>query len=267
MFGAFFDAALQIPKMMHAEEMQNDAQQHATGESYMSREFNAAEAAKSRDWQERMSNTQYQRAMQDMQAAGLNPMLASRLGGAGTPAGATASSSGIGAGSAMAALNFNFTQAQLNEALADKAKAEAAEVRARTPTHEVNIAKTQEEIKKIIAEVSAVKQGEATSAAQERMLDQQVRNYKEQIEQIRATVDLLKSQRWLTDSKDTHLRQTINQNLPQIERALRDVELEFMHLERPRREQESISNDRFVGALGALLRTLNPLGGLIRSVK
>lgn len=41
-------------------------------------------------FQERMSNTQYQRAMADMRTAGLNPLLAYSQGGAGTPGGQTA---------------------------------------------------------------------------------------------------------------------------------------------------------------------------------
>lgn len=58
-------------------------------------DFNASEAQKNRDYQTKMSNTAYQRAVEDLKAAGLNPYLAYSQGGSSTPSGSFASS-GLG---------------------------------------------------------------------------------------------------------------------------------------------------------------------------
>lgn len=54
--------------------------------------FSSSEAQKNRDWQEYMSNTSYQRAVKDLESAGLNPILAVSNGGASTPSGSSAHS-------------------------------------------------------------------------------------------------------------------------------------------------------------------------------
>jgi len=92
--------------------------------------WSAREAAKNREFQERMSSTAMTRQAVDLRNAGINPLLAGRMGGASSPGGAVgqapdfAQGAAHGASTALAA-RLQRAQISLVEAQADQAGAQA----------------------------------------------------------------------------------------------------------------------------------------------
>lgn len=137
------------------DQLVNDAkalveQANAKNESYyqQSNEFNSAEAQKNRDWQEYMSNTSYQRAVQDLEKAGLNPILAYQNGGASSGSGSSASSSSYNVdSSSVTSLLSNLISTKLNNAntlaQTDKNNATNLEIAKLQTSSAKDVAKTQ----------------------------------------------------------------------------------------------------------------------------
>lgn len=146
----------------------------------------AEAAARQMEFQREMSDTSYQRQIKDLEAAGINPMLVTKLGGASTPPGAMPSFVNPGL---MAAQSFS----ALQSSQAAKQQAETAERLSEPQIRQVEAAtaKIIEEIKNIPIEGQRLKEAVFLVARQADYYNQLLYTEKEKQEMLKATVQKL----------------------------------------------------------------------------
>lgn len=122
------------------------------------RQFQAVTTDVNRDWMKMMSGTSYQRAIQDMQAAGLNPMLAYSQGGASTPGSSAPSGSAASGPSASAAANpiignknLAAVQGAASAASLQQSVAQTRNIESQTAVNQVEARLKEQDIQKSIS--------------------------------------------------------------------------------------------------------------------
>jgi hypothetical protein len=162
----------------------------------------AEQAAAQMNFQERMRETQYQTAVKDMKAAGLNPMLAYTQGGAGTPTGSMGQVSTAKVGNQAASAVAGYQSMAMNQA---DIKLKDATTTGTTAT----TLKTEADTIKTATEIAYILENTKLNAQQQKNLVVQLDKLNQEIENLRATQDLTTATTGKTKAETSNIEKGI----------------------------------------------------------
>lgn len=182
----------------------------SSNEATIARDFNSAQASRQMDFQERMSNTAYQRATQDMVQAGLNPMLAFSQGGASAPAGSSASASAPGGATATGvtpevsdmigpAISTAFAARRADQEISNM-KAQEDLTRAQRDNVAQDTINKGTQSDQIVATTQQIKQATEKARVDTEVSHQQVKSIIQQVEESRSREDINKVEKILKEA-------------------------------------------------------------------
>lgn len=156
----------------------------------------AQAAQRQMDFQREASDTSYQRQVADLKAAGINPMLVSKLGGASTPVGAMPQfvNPGFQAGQIFSGLQSSAASAQQAETAERLSESQVKQI-------DATVEKIVEETKNVPLEGERLRRTAELLFAQTVNVAQNTRNLYEAEAQIKATVEKLKAETKLLNNQ------------------------------------------------------------------